>query len=86
MTGIEQAPQLDREHECPNCGEDDSYVRYDGDTVCSACNYTPTPRRTNVTVETPWVTWWEHRRTNYDGLKGDERARMVGGFIQPYDI
>lgn len=78
----------DDDRECPVCGaEDGSYVRYRGDTVCSRCGHVPTPSNPDFTTETPWEDWWKRRRANddYDGWYGEDRIRMIGGFIGAYD-
>jgi ribosomal protein S27AE len=83
---IDTAPQIeDEERECPNCGEDGTFVRYDGDTVCSECHYTSTPSNRISDREPQWSWWWKHRRDEYSGWYGDERVRMVGGFYSAWD-
>jgi hypothetical protein len=82
---LQSAPQIeDEERECPNCAEDGSFVRYDGDTVCRECQYTPTPSKPTSGREPQWSWWWNYRDEEYSGWHGDERIKMVGGFMEPY--
>jgi ribosomal protein L37AE/L43A len=75
----------DAQHECPVCGADEEYVLYEGDKMCSECGHAPDPgaRRSVTANESPWESWWDHRE-QYDGFYGENRVRMVGGFVSTY--
>lgn len=88
---IETAPNADEHRdadddpsECTICDSEDSYVRYDGDTVCIECGHVrggdePASGGTN-----PWVEWWEYRSSECEGWYGSTRVRMVGGHQHMY--
>lgn len=65
------------------CGEcDGAYVMYDGDKVCMGCGLMS--GSADREYQSEWESWREYRRENYSGFIGEDRARMVGGFLQPW--
>jgi len=77
-------PQPEDNNECTLCGAEDSYVRYDSDTVCSNCGFTPQATASPTDTETAWERFWSHRADEYSGHYGPERKKCVGGFEYPY--
>jgi len=88
MTSLNAAPSVpqEEEEECPHCEATASYIRYEGDTVCRECGFTPHPSGRPSSTENPWGSWHEHRAAEYDGWFGPERIKMVGGFVSAYDL
>lgn len=79
---VETAPAADDDSECPICETDDAYVVVEHEKVCASCGYVPGPRRTND--RGAWEEWHQHRQSEYSGLYGPERVKMVGGFAAAY--
>lgn len=84
---FENCPSLDdRERTCSICGAEDSFVRHEGDTLCTSCCHAPgQDRGVALSTDDPWGSWWEHRAAEYDTLTGPDRIKMVGGFRSAYD-
>lgn len=71
--------KLPTERECVNC-EEATYVDEDGDLYCPNCFYVSGGHTIFVERLDPWELFWQQRAANYDGFKGQDRAKMVGGF------
>lgn len=86
---MDKAVRLSPERECPLCGSEGTFVRFDFDTMCTSCSYSPADSGESVpqkSVQTQWSDWHEHRDEEYDGFSGDERIKMVGGFAHAYQF
>lgn len=86
---IETAPNADEHRdaddepsECAICDSEDSYIRYEGDTVCIECGHVRGGDEPMSEGKNPWVEWWEHRDENYDGFYGPDRIKFVGGGVK----
>lgn len=84
---IGEAQRLDDAGECAVCEEEGMFVDYDGDKVCRNCSYAPQPRAGPTYSKTEWEQWWDYRSTSDDvsGATGEDRKRLVGGFISAWD-
>lgn len=90
---LEQAPRPEDEpFECPHCEGD--YVLFEGDKLCVECGFLAHSGgnrdvdvlSSNANVEQIWIQWWDHRDSEYEGMYGENRKKMVGGFIAVYDF
>jgi hypothetical protein len=91
--GIDTAPKIHNDDEddsdeyvaCDNC-ESGTYVLFDGDKVCDTCGVLAKRPEGVSRTSNPWGSWVEHRRSHddYSGWFGEDRIKMVGGFIHPY--
>lgn len=81
---LDTAPRIEDDAECPICGGEATYVRYENARVCEVCGHAPTS--TNVGESDDWEEWWMHRKSSdeYSGWLGPSRIRMVGGFKYVY--
>lgn len=81
---LETAPTVEEDHECAICGATGSFVLYDHDKVCRECGYVPSADDGDETEDDEWERWFEHRDEDYDGFRGEDRIKMVGGFASAY--
>lgn len=78
---LTELPRTDEE--CPKCGEG-NFVLDDHRKFCERCFYAPTRDANNVADEDQWVKFWTHRSAEYDGFRGPDRIKAVGGFAAAY--
>lgn len=82
---IDAAPKVeDDDIECGLCGEEGTFVLFDGDKVCLNCAHIRGDVVKDRAPTDPWHQWWQERKENYSELYGDDRAKMIGGFTHPY--
>lgn len=82
---IRTSPQHERDDDCPVCDYSGGFVEYEGDRFCPICGYIPSPDG-GVERPNPWDEWHSERRDDdYSGWHGEDRIKMVGGFIGPWD-
>lgn len=67
------------DEECPLC--DGTFYRDSGELVCGDCCYAPIDEPEETRDE--WEKFWDER-DEYDGWYGEDRVKMVGGFIGAY--
>lgn len=74
--------------ECPVDECEGEILQGDHERFCDSCHAVIDEDTFNSShnEQTTWEYWWEHRAANYHGFYGDERAKMVGGFTQPYFV
>lgn len=78
---MDRAPEPENgPFECDEC--DGDMVLYDGDKVCEECGLLCGSADEEEISE--WTQWRQHRDENYSGWYGEERVKMVGGFIGPW--
>jgi transcription initiation factor TFIIIB Brf1 subunit/transcription initiation factor TFIIB len=80
----------DEPMQCPICGSENSYIKWKFEKMCEDCGHVRGGQQSrgqrNRTSE--WERWWEHRRSSdeYSGFRGENRIKMVGGFVGPWDF
>lgn len=76
--------------ECPICGTENSYIKWDYDKLCEDCGHVRGGQqsRGQRDDQTEFERWWDHRRNmdEYSGWHGELRIRMIGGFEAAYDL
>lgn len=71
--------------ECDGC-EGPLIMDDNGDKRCFDCGLLASAVEVEKETTNPWCEWREHRRENYSGWYGDERVKMVGGFLGAWDF
>lgn len=84
---MESAPSVaeSEEQECALCGNEGTFVIYDGDKVCTTCGHAP-DNTTSVTTNGDEFEDWLDERSEYSGWYGQDRIKFAGGFASAYDF
>lgn len=87
---LDTAPSVEEaeDRECDLCGNEGTFVIYDGDKVCTTCGHAPTSDggTTVAQNDNQWSEWLDHRGEQYSGWYGADRIKFAGGFARAYDF
>ncbi len=85
MTRLHNAPIVSDEDgpvECQVESCDGTYRQYDYEHICDECGHV---RNSDFHTDTsdPWERF-DNKRDEYSGFTGEDRVKMVGGFVGAY--